>query len=638
MNFDKAHHICEGLSMTADPKLCYFTFTMDHVNNTLSLRVIMIAQLADRSVSYKIGRRRTRVDKDMPHYRAAGIEAYVETVDLTNSSSTALMFPAGMRTGDLEHIDSQISKASRLAERLVRDDDGQQNALRFLGPDADMPYLLASVGPTYHCLHNASSNVGLVLTVDLSRCGYLNSSAISNNTDVKVEVFYNGELAACRFVGGRKTTHGPEERAELVLRFHGRRVEASMERPWTLTADDEPRDGSSSSTGAGWREIGAALAAEAKDRQQSTGYSSLTTEYLEAISQTTPLEIDQQHDKGQSTSLGIIDVVVTQGRGGKAVHFQRVNTEPTRMNDESAVLSMSMKPAQSTQPSGAEFGAVRASPQRYMPMRMSDYSLRSQSALPSTTCDARMPDDTAVRVSAVVQSPVTNERVIEPSARARGRPRKDKGTTPPRPRVKAAFHYPSGVLEESATASKVNTMPTTTKVISVAGVSAAIRNIKRRLSQLEVPATATSQDMLAKSLSVDHVARDINVTQEIQAGPAAQTISDINSEVKKPGRKRRKTIRASSQLSHATTQTRLRSKRIVAPETLARLKWQTPSLSQGSRISYAEPVDFGATQEEYISGLQGDGWVRGMLRQVAKEKPGSFTEESLLCGMRFLVL
>ena len=95
----------------------------------------------------------------MPYYRSADIDVYLSTTDLNATASRdGIVFDRKTSTGIIAHNGQTLASGERLKERLVKDDDGM-GRMRFIGPDKDLPLLLAYVDSGQSCpvtVQNAS--------------------------------------------------------------------------------------------------------------------------------------------------------------------------------------------------------------------------------------------------------------------------------------------------------------------------------------------------------------------------------------------------------------------------------------------------------------------------------------------------
>lgn len=137
----------------------------------------------------------------MPQYYARGIGIHLKRYDLaTDSRESASQIPEN----PIEH-------------------DGYRT--RFVGPLEDMPLFLVAVERDR--METSSPVQGLELVVDLTKATKT-CRTFGGYRDLKIDVFLNGDLVACRF----RAAMAPAPAIEV---FSGRRVGKREERPWVLS-------------------------------------------------------------------------------------------------------------------------------------------------------------------------------------------------------------------------------------------------------------------------------------------------------------------------------------------------------------------------------------------------------------------
>lgn len=171
----------------------------------------------------------------------------------------------------------------------------------------------------------------LCLTVFLSSASFLRRRTKiwqkATFGDVKIDVYFNGELCGSAYVPERYRGE-PYSMTELIVRFSGRRVGKSVERPWILVPPDQNPEGTPREDKGGneaypraierWTAISKALSQAArKCGRDETGDLSVGGEYLASLAKLeTPAEVGGMQKDG-GPSIGVIDVVVISGRGQK---------------------------------------------------------------------------------------------------------------------------------------------------------------------------------------------------------------------------------------------------------------------------------------------------------------------------------
>ncbi|KAF1988647.1 hypothetical protein K402DRAFT_28529 [Aulographum hederae CBS 113979] len=179
----------------------------------------------------------------------------------------------------------------------------------------------------------------LALQISLSRASFIKSAKPGNNRrqDIKIDVFFNGELSHSRYVAARVK----EEDLKSVI-FAGSRVEIMVERAWIICPKTQNPDGSLREGKKGtmqtanerWRDFGDALRKEA-DRYgvDRRGERAPLGQYLMALADMKmPKAVDGMQIKG-GPKFGIVDVVLSYGEGKKLHAGTEYLTIPSRMAD-----------------------------------------------------------------------------------------------------------------------------------------------------------------------------------------------------------------------------------------------------------------------------------------------------------------
>jgi hypothetical protein len=171
----------------------------------------------------------------------------------------------------------------------------------------------------------------LCLTIQLSRKSFLQwprpEMAKGNKKlqDIKIDIFYNGELCDSTVVPQRMRLDSNV--AELTQQFSGRRIDRVIERPWTFIPSEKNANGVlrevnnalKVSCEERWNEISLRLRAEAENAEgrNHLGELGVLGTYLSSLaSLPMPKELQDLSVVG-GTRIGIIDVVLTCGLGKK---------------------------------------------------------------------------------------------------------------------------------------------------------------------------------------------------------------------------------------------------------------------------------------------------------------------------------
>ena len=181
----------------------------------------------------------------------------------------------------------------------------------------------------------------LCLTIAFTKESFIKEPYVKTGPplDVKIDVFFNGVLSASTYVSERNRNSEPGS-DELTYRLAGLRVAQKLEKPWVLvpptqnangTSRNPKRTDSTSKAAAlsRWTDLRDALSEEAVVDKRKT----LIGQYLASLSELEmPPEIECLHNVG-CAAYGVIDVVLTAGRGSKKEHagIEHIS-EPTRMH------------------------------------------------------------------------------------------------------------------------------------------------------------------------------------------------------------------------------------------------------------------------------------------------------------------
>lgn len=305
----------------------------------------------------------------MPTYYSRNTSIQLAVADLQD---TTIINPEGRSPSAMDDevasCAAKFAKASingTLDETSILTEDANQTHMRCLGEFSEMPFFMVRAGmsffnsetegrrsrrparvppstvnpvsrprPIQPSMTSPSPRAvpqALFLSVFLSKASFLPTYVNRLNKtifhDVKIDVFFNGELCASAYVSGRY--HGDEyEMTEQIVRFSGRRVHRLLEKPWILIPFGHPADGrlrperqnigSSGDAEQRWASVSKALFMEANKLEKGrNGELSKLGDYLSALAALEmPTEVEAMQTVGDP-KIGIIDVVVTAGMGRK---------------------------------------------------------------------------------------------------------------------------------------------------------------------------------------------------------------------------------------------------------------------------------------------------------------------------------
>lgn len=283
----------------------------------------------------------------MPRYVSAGVNVRLSVMDLVSSTTNSLAPAIGKdHAKNLKSVAQELHKHEE--ETALKEVD---SGLQFLGAGNDIPFILAATmkdlaamptaKPASSSVINAigsgstsanpSTSTPILPATDGPRALYM-SVHLSDKSflpdyypqaaifprpsflDVKIDVYYNGELTESTFLPGSRR---PEiDFTDLIQRFAGRRVGRLVERPWVVSGRNvSPVQRSAAKR---WDDVAALLKIEAQQLPTGRGGElSVLAQYLTSLAETTmPHQMNSLQKQGEA-NMGIIDVVLTSGCGKK---------------------------------------------------------------------------------------------------------------------------------------------------------------------------------------------------------------------------------------------------------------------------------------------------------------------------------
>lgn len=269
----------------------------------------------------------------MPPYRSGGVVVTLAATDLEQTTLPLSTITSQQRVAaELATVNAALADANNIKEYIVLEQHND-GPLRFLGKQ-NAPYLV--VEARRESIHSQSHlPTAIILTVDITE----HYARLKRAEGIKIEVFYNGEFAGCRFIpGARGGVSGTSQ--DLIQRFSGRRIDRTNERPWVFApspgaahSDQQDENGIHQLQ---WQRVAVALRDEAGQRGiDKWDEPSPVSQYLLDIA-------NEQYCQPSSrpgslhfvAPMGIIDVVVSLGSGRKYATTAGYCEEPSRMVDE----------------------------------------------------------------------------------------------------------------------------------------------------------------------------------------------------------------------------------------------------------------------------------------------------------------
>ncbi|WPH05008.1 Hypothetical protein R9X50_00790600 [Acrodontium crateriforme] len=179
-------------------------------------------------------------------------------------------------------------------------------------------------------LDQPSAQQALCLTIDLPLAAFLPSDTRSktNIKDLLIEVWLNGQLANVTYINKRAAQAlAPESKINKVL-FGGTRIHRQIEKPWIYEA--HPADDEASGPAENrWNTVSEYLRQEVERRGRNKWDDlSPSSEFLRALA-----KISIPDRMKEKNNLGIIDVIVTAGQGRKYGPEKKYLLQPMCMDD-----------------------------------------------------------------------------------------------------------------------------------------------------------------------------------------------------------------------------------------------------------------------------------------------------------------
>lgn len=194
-------------------------------------------------------------------------------------------------------------------------------------------------GPQFPSESSRPESKALILHVKLSDKTFLFDPFDRTPQQLKIEIFFNGQLANCMLLHARDFPAGA---TSFNLLFAGTRVDYHAERPWVMhtpdlsvTAETCLQKSTATELQNRWAELCNALMKEADTRGiDVNGKRPPTGRYLRDLVTMQMPESVKNMQKDGSDRFGVIDVAVTVGSGRKMNVGVECLRTPTRLHDE----------------------------------------------------------------------------------------------------------------------------------------------------------------------------------------------------------------------------------------------------------------------------------------------------------------
>ncbi|EAT78514.2 hypothetical protein SNOG_14277 [Parastagonospora nodorum SN15] len=185
--------------------------------------------------------------------------------------------------------------------------------------------------------------LALSLHVMTSDTTFVSGMDRQNKLQLKIEVFFNGQLSSCLFLPPYEIRSNTKTHHQV---FAGYRIDYLAERPWVILPPHTAADGSPVksdkllSAKQRWKDISTALGREASQRgTDSQGNIPPSSHFLGALATSRMPDQVVAWQKPGCRHFGVIDVVITAGEGRKVTSGATYLTRPQRFTDENFPLS-----------------------------------------------------------------------------------------------------------------------------------------------------------------------------------------------------------------------------------------------------------------------------------------------------------
>jgi hypothetical protein len=306
----------------------------------------------------------------MPTYYARGVTVRLGVNPLADTITPSIILKKGdVAKKQCEKPEKELLNGHLLPEQRV-DFPGDEHGfeLNWLG---DAPFMQARVGDSLFEGATSSNAVqtaplansarlrrqpakesynaygyeplALSLHVMTSDTTFVSGMDRQNKLQLKIEVFFNGQLSSCLFLPPYEIRSNTKTHHQV---FAGYRIDYLVERPWVILPPHTAADGSPVksdkllSAKQRWKDISAALSREASQRgTDSQGNIPPSSHFLGALATSRMPDQVVAWQKPGCRHFGVIDVVITAGEGRKVTSGATYLTRPQRFTDENFPLS-----------------------------------------------------------------------------------------------------------------------------------------------------------------------------------------------------------------------------------------------------------------------------------------------------------
>ncbi|KAF1851389.1 uncharacterized protein K460DRAFT_273943 [Cucurbitaria berberidis CBS 394.84] len=303
----------------------------------------------------------------MPTYYARGVSAHLGAMPLADTITHNMVLRKGtVARQQCEAAEKRLLESKHLTEeRVFFPGDEAAFELNWLG---NAPFMQVQAGRDLFQPTDEKGNLALkshdgkpralVLHVQLSNKTFA-SGMDSIRTQLKIDVFFNGQLSSCLFFPIHDVRSGAKSIHQV---FAGTRIDFLAERPWVVLPPGVTADGNMrrvnkvSSAQQRWQQICQALQNESDERgKDKAGSISPSAEFLTALANMQMPAQVREMQKPDGRQFGVIDLVISAGNGRKVTSGTSYLKAPQRLADENYPFSFgsdgAMKQLYSAEPS-----------------------------------------------------------------------------------------------------------------------------------------------------------------------------------------------------------------------------------------------------------------------------------------------
>ncbi|KKY18222.1 putative set domain protein [Diplodia seriata] len=328
----------------------------------------------------------------MPVHLGSRTKVHLVSADLRSTTTDE---PSNKKA---PHVTEHVADVERTLKNghVLRESNiplaGDSNPLHLLGGDDYMPFFFVRAGedlrhvpatrearafhpdPTRNAIYArilgpdpaAAIKIpqSLALRVELSKQSFLKTDKPAD--DIRIDVLFNGQLTHST-MWPRRFLHEERKADQLSSIFSGLRFHWMLERAWVIVPPGQDPDGSrrrpvasSDTLEDRWEKIQKEVLKEASARNlDKNGNRPVVAKYLMEVAKLAMPEELKTWSEPRGQAFGVIDVVLSYGRGAKDTPAKTYLSEPTRMRSSKFKEKAEVKTAFEGIPIQPEVNAVR---------------------------------------------------------------------------------------------------------------------------------------------------------------------------------------------------------------------------------------------------------------------------------------